>query len=197
VKIWALVPVKPLSEVKSRLARALGPQERVQLVLAMLEHTLVVLAQVPELAGVAIVTPDTTVADLASAHGARVLHERCAQGLNTSLTWAIDQLGDAGTGAVLVLPGDLPLLRPDSVMALLAAVTARGVVIAPDRHRQGTNALLLAPPTLIPFCFGVDSFRRHVGAARSVGVEPVVVDTPDLAADVDLPEDLVAAASLR
>ena len=195
--IWALVPVKSLEEAKTRLACVLDQEERRQLVRQMLDHTLAVLASVQELAGVVVVTPDEMIAELAGAHGVRVLHEHRAQGLNASLSWAVTQLDPLKVEGVLVLPGDLPLLRRESVATLLAAATAPGTVVAPDRHRQGTNALLIKPPTLIPFCFGRESFRRHLDAARSAGVEPVVVDTPDLAADVDLPEDLGVVAALR
>jgi 2-phospho-L-lactate/phosphoenolpyruvate guanylyltransferase len=197
VRIWALVPVKPLGEAKTRLACVLDQQERIQLVLQMLDHTLTVLASVRELAGVVVVTPDETIADLADSHGAQVLREAHAQGLNSSLSWAVGQLGDLLLEGVLVLPADLPLLCKESVATLLATATTPGVVVAPDRHRQGTNALLITPPTLIPFCFGLDSFRRHLEAARVAGVQPVVVETPDLAADVDLPEDLSVMAAMR
>jgi 2-phospho-L-lactate/phosphoenolpyruvate guanylyltransferase len=195
VEIWALVPVKPLAEAKTRLASILSSEDRVKLVRAMLDHTLRVLSSVEELAGVAVVTHDATVSALADRYGARVVYEPHVAGLNASLEWAVARLGDTQAEGVLVIPSDLPILRPESIAALLAAATAPGVVVAPDRHRRGTNALLLAPPTLIPFCFGEHSFRRHLDAARAAGVVPVVVDTPDLAADVDLPEDLAAAAS--
>ncbi|MCJ7549608.1 MAG: hypothetical protein MUQ30_07995, partial [Anaerolineae bacterium] len=66
-----------------------------------------------------------------------------------------------------------------------------GVVIAPDRRELGTNALLVTPPDLVPFCFGPDSFRQHLAAAEAAGVTPIVFRSPDLAMDVDVPEDLV------
>jgi 2-phospho-L-lactate guanylyltransferase len=65
-----------------------------------------------------------------------------------------------------------------------------GVVIAPDRRALGTTALLVAPPDRSPFCFGPDSFRQHLAAAEAAGVTPLVVRSPDLAMDVDVPEDL-------
>ncbi len=197
MEIWALIPVKPLAESKTRLALALKPPDRVKLVRAMLHHTLQVLGRVRKLGGVAVVTPDVAVSALAIEYGARVLHEPCAPGLNASLSWATTHLRDAGAGGVLVIPGDLPLLREESVEALLAAATSPGVVVSPDRHRQGTNALLVAPPSLIPYRFGRDSFQRHQDAATAAGVKPVVVETPDLAADVDLPEDLSVVEAMR
>ena len=45
---------------------------------------------------------------------------------------------------VLLVPGDCPALDPDEVEALLARTAP--VVIVPDRHGTGRNALLLAPP---------------------------------------------------
>jgi 2-phospho-L-lactate guanylyltransferase (CobY/MobA/RfbA family) len=40
------------------------------------------------------------------------------------------------------------------------------------------------------FRFGSGSFVAHQGAARAAGIEPVVVDRPGLAFDLDTPADL-------
>jgi len=64
------------------------------------------------------------------------------------------------------------------------------VVIAPDRHGSGTNALLLSPSGLIEYDFGVNSFQRHCQRARDVGARLEIVDLPTLGLDLDLPEDL-------
>ena len=64
------------------------------------------------------------------------------------------------------------------------------VVIAPDRHEKGTNALLLSPANLIEYDFGGDSFRRHCERARRAGARLEVVKLPSLGLDLDLPEDL-------
>jgi 2-phospho-L-lactate guanylyltransferase len=60
----------------------------------------------------------------------------------------------------------------------------------PDRHRTGTNALLLCPPGSIDPSFGPGSCERHVQAARSAGIHHQVVDIPTLALDIDTAEDL-------
>lgn len=64
------------------------------------------------------------------------------------------------------------------------------VVVAPDRHRQGTNALLVCPVGLIKYDFGPNSFTRHCELARQAGAHLEVCELPSLALDVDLPEDL-------
>src|SRR3990172_28777 len=63
-----------------------------------------------------------------------------------------------GVSAVLVLPADLPLLAGEDVQSLIAhAQNPPVVAIAPDRHQQGTNALLITPPGLIEYEFGPEA----------------------------------------
>jgi 2-phospho-L-lactate guanylyltransferase len=54
--------------------------------------------------------------------------------------------------------------RPAALGPILAAGDAAGtpsVVLAPDRHGRGTNALLLDPPDVIDPAFGVSSRSGH------------------------------------
>ena len=66
------------------------------------------------------------------------------------------------------------------------------MVVVPDRHGRGTNALLLSPPDAIKFAFGNDSRAAHQAAARAAGALSLEVDGP-LSLDLDLPEDLTLA----
>ena len=68
-----------------------------------------------------------------------------------------------GADRALLVPGDCPALDPGEVSALLAHTAP--VVIVPDRHGTGTNALLLAPPDAIAPSFGPGSFARHAALA--------------------------------
>jgi len=62
----------------------------------------------------------------------------------------------------------------------------------PDRHRTGTNALLLTPPDAIRPAFGEGSCERHVAAARAAGIPHSVEHLRSLALDLDTPADVVA-----
>jgi 2-phospho-L-lactate guanylyltransferase len=64
------------------------------------------------------------------------------------------------------------------------------VTICPAAEDGGTNALLLSPPTAIPFLYGPDSAARHKAAAEAAGVPVRVVNIAGFARDVDSPEDL-------
>ena len=93
---------------------------------------------------------------------------------------------------MLLVPGDCPSLDPAEVAALLAGARDAGVVIVPDRHGTGTNALLLTPPDVLAPAFGPDSFARHVSRAAAAGTTVRVAHAASLELDVDTPGDLAA-----
>lgn len=64
------------------------------------------------------------------------------------------------------------------------------IVIAPDRRRSGTNALLVSPPGTIKYGFGSDSFERHIRRAETSGARIEIIELPALGLDLDAPEDL-------
>jgi len=195
-RLVAIVPVRSLEGAKSRLGEPLDPEERGDLVLALLRRTVQAAKAASNVAGVVVVSMDPGVVAAAGAMGARGLLQRRG-GLNEGLGEARDAL-DAG--AILVLPADLPGVSAPEIdrLAGVAAELAADepgravVVLVPDHHGTGTNALLLAPPGAIEFEFGEDSRFAHAAAARAAGAEYAEVSGA-LAFDVDTPEDLLAA----
>jgi len=189
--LWAIVPVKPLLRGKSRLASVLSPQQRLTLNQRLLVHTLDILKSIPELEHVLVVSRDSTALALARRHGARTIQEDGAPQLNMALARATVFVRKFTTRGVLIIPADLPLISPQDVSHMLEYAHDPPIVaVAPDRHRMGTNALLVCPPGLIEYDFGVNSFQRHCERARQSGARLELVDLPSLALDVDIPEDL-------
>ncbi|MBI3173889.1 MAG: 2-phospho-L-lactate guanylyltransferase [Chloroflexi bacterium] len=189
--LWAIIPVKPLRRGKSRLAGTLSEDEREQLNKSLLEHTLDTLTNLKEIEQVLVVSRDPHALTIARNHGARTVQEDGQPHLNTALQRATVVAKVYATRGVLVLPADLPLLSREDVLTLLdKASQPPVVVIAPDRHRKGTNALLMSPAGLIEYDFGDDSFERHCERARRADARLEVVELPSLGLDLDLPEDL-------
>ncbi len=188
---WAIVPVKPLQRGKSRLAEVLTQEERLDLNRRLLVHTINTLAGIPDIEHVLVISRDQSALALAREHGARTVQEHGAPQLNIALARATIVARTYATRGVLILPADLPLITPEDVQALLAlAVDPPVVVISPDRHRRGTNALLVCPGGLIEYEFGPGSFQRHCTRARQAGARLEICELPSLALDMDLPEDL-------
>jgi 2-phospho-L-lactate guanylyltransferase len=198
MSLWAIVPVKPLKRGKSRLAGILTEEERTQLNQDLLEKTLKTLSELKELDQVLVVSRDTHALTIARNYGARTVQEDGQPHLNTALARATVVAQLHATRGILVLPADLPLLTPEDVLVLIdRAIQAPVVVIAPDRHRKGTNALLMVPPGLIEYDFGDGSFERHCERARQAGARLEIVELPSLALDLDLPEDLEMVRKLE
>jgi 2-phospho-L-lactate guanylyltransferase len=189
--LWAIVPVKPLRRGKSRLAQVLSLEERKDLNRRLLAHTVDTLTAIPEIEHVLVISRDTEALALARDHGARTVQENGSPGLNLALARATIVAKNYTTSGVLIIPADLPLITPEDVNAMLArAQHPPVVVVAPDRRRQGTNALLVCPVGLIDYQFGPGSFQRHCNRALKAGARLEVCELPSLALDVDMPEDL-------
>ncbi len=196
--VVAIIPVGALAGAKSRLGGTLDAEERRDLVDRMLDRTVRAVLATPGIDEALVVSPDREALAGAAALGARTLLQR-SQGLNRGLREARDDALAGGADAIVVVPIDLPLVSPATlaeVIAPLAVVAARPlVVLAPDRHGRGTNALVLAPPDAIEFGFGGDSRAAHAACAADAGARYVELDGP-LAVDVDTPDDLLLVESL-
>lgn len=188
--VAAVVPVKALHRCKSRLSQSLDAHARARLVYDALRHVVHALRAAGVVHAVSVVSRDAQVRAWAETMGIEFLQEH-GRGLNAALRQA--QQRYRHSDALLVVPADLAALSPYDVQHLVqraASCTSPCVVIAPDRHERGTNALLLKPPSIIPFAFGRNSAQRHAVLARAHGAALLWHRSESLALDLDLPEDL-------
>ena len=189
--LWAIVPVKPLRRGKSRLAKVISAEERAELNQYLLEHTIQVLSTIDEIEHILVISRDTEALALARDLGARTVQEYGSPGLNTALARAIAIATSYGSCGILIIPADLPRLDADDLKRILVhRKQPPVVVIAPDRKREGTNALLVCPPDLIEFRYGPGSFEKHCQVAKEAGIRLEICDLASLELDLDEPEDL-------
>lgn len=197
--VHVVLPMRTVSGGKLRLGEALDAEEREELVLGMLLHTLAVLGRWPACQRIHLVSPDPALEATTHQEGADVsVHRQQGEGLNEGIGLGIAAARVDGAASVLVLPGDLPDLADDALDELLMAAdaglaAAAGgplVAIAPADAGGGTNALLLCPPDAIAPAFGTGSFEAHLRAAEDAGAAVQVVHYPTLGFDLDTPDDL-------
>ena len=184
MRTLAILPVKSFGRAKQRLGTAVG--DRPQLAATMVADVLDALAEVRGLAGVIVVSAENV-----AGGAAEWVHDPVEAGQSAAAVLGIRAAVARDAGRVLLVPGDCPALAAAEVDALLEGA-APGVVIVPDRHGSGTNALLLDPPTIIEPAFGPGSFARHAALAAGAGAAVRVGRLPSLELDVDTPEDLEA-----
>jgi 2-phospho-L-lactate guanylyltransferase len=201
----AVLPIKSFGRAKQRLRAAVAQPGRADLAAAMVGDVLAALGRVPGLDDLVVVTAEPRAAAAARTDGAHVVHDPAETGQSDAAALGVAAALARGAERALLVPGDCPALDPREVAALLASATGpadtagptpagRGgtVVIVPDRHGTGTNALLLSPPRAIAPAFGPGSFARHRARAAAAGAAVRIAAAPSLELDVDTPGDLAA-----
>lgn len=193
--VLAVVPVKRLARAKTRLTLPERMRESVALAVAL--DTVAALVDTPAVRGVLVVSSDAVVAArLAALHpraaGVRVVAEAgvgLRAAVHTGLLAARSWRPDLG---VVVVPGDLPCLRPADVVEVLDLAAGRGRSFVPDRSATGTTLLALPPAWLGPTYYGADSAQRHADD----GVFPLALAPTRARHDLDTLADLRSAADL-
>lgn len=196
-KTVAVLPVKRFGAAKQRLDNDLSDGTRRALAEAMVTDVLIALRRSKEIDEVLVVSGETTAVALAAGYdAAAVIDDPEDAGHSAAALRGVDAAIDRGATRVVLVPGDCPALDPAELDQLLADAPGPGegpdVIVVPDRHGDGTNALVLMPPDAIEPAFGPGSRERHERLAAEAGATCAAVAVPTLGLDVDTVDDLAA-----
>jgi len=183
------------SGAKSRLSPVLSRAQREELEFMLLTGVLRALREAGLLEAVHVVSSDPGILRLARRSRADTIQETRDGGVNAAVDAGVRALGCPQK--VLVLPSDLPLLRPSQLRHIISLSDLLQVVIAPSASFNGTNALVYPPSSGMLLSYDNDSFWNHIRASGRKGLSTGVVSRPGLTFDLDTPEDLRKLASLR
>jgi 2-phospho-L-lactate/phosphoenolpyruvate guanylyltransferase len=191
---WSvLVPLKVLTQAKSRLA-ALAGERRGELALAIACDTVAAVRACEEAARVIVITDDQVAGAALAGLGALVVPDEPRDGLNAALRHgaghAASRWPASGTAA---LSADLPALRAGEIGRALRAASAWPTAFVADAAGDGTTLYTAVPGAEFRPAFGLGSRARHAaGGARRLDLG----DVPGLRRDVDTPADLRGAVAL-
>ncbi|MXX32712.1 MAG: 2-phospho-L-lactate guanylyltransferase [Chloroflexi bacterium] len=190
--IVAVVPVRGLPAGKRRLAALLDLEERNSLVRAMLDDVVAALVAAERVDEVVIASRDAAARDEAARLNVGFLDQTDLRlGYNRAVQFAQETLADSG--AILIVPADVPLITPDSVDMMVATAPDGPAVVVAPAHDGGTNGLFLRPPDVIAPQFGPSSARAHQQSAAAAGEMGVPFRESRIdvwAFDLDTPSDL-------
>lgn len=193
---WAIIPVKPLRDSKSRLARILTPDQRAELTSQLLLRTLQAIKASQQIYRTLVISRDPAVLKLARQEGVYTFNEGDRQGLNQAVTRAAGVTAARQADSILVLPADLPFITAEDISMLTLSISGEDreplAVICPDHEFQGTNALLLSPPLEFTFQYGIGSFHNHQREAQRRQRRLTTMSLPGIQFDVDTEEDWTA-----
>jgi 2-phospho-L-lactate guanylyltransferase len=193
-----LIAVRGGRSAKSRCCEFVAAEHRAAFVEAMLGDMLRALEGARAVGAVHVVTPTPEIAELARSFGASVFFETAAAGLNAAFQSGRRQVAarDPATPLIL-LPGDLPGLEARDLDAVAEACAPGRIVMVRAAQDGGTGALAFEAGVDMALAYGPQSFQRHLSLARAAGLEPLAVDAPSLAHDLDGPADLRAWLARR
>jgi 2-phospho-L-lactate guanylyltransferase len=192
---WSLVvPLKPLSAAKSRLAPAAGDGLRPGLALAFAQDTVVAALACARVGEVVVVTDDQLAAAEVAALGAWAVPDAPGAGLNAALAHGARIVrGRRPDAPVAALSADLPALRTADLERALAAADAFPRAFLADAARIGTTFLAAARGVDLAPAFGGPSRDRHLASGAR---EILLNDLDSMRRDVDTGADLRAALAL-
>lgn len=198
--MWAVLPVKSLNRVKTRLSPALSPDERVKLFRCMLHDVLTSLVEVRQIERIIVVTCDPHVVEITTRFKVGILNDASDSGHTAAVWRAAQWLIASGADGLLQVPADIPGVTPRELADVLAVHQSKrgpAFTISPSHDHGGSNCVVCSPPNVIDLSFGNDSFRRHMSIARAAGVECSIVERPGIALDIDSPQDVANFLALK
>jgi 2-phospho-L-lactate guanylyltransferase len=194
-RLAVLIPFKAKG-AKSRLARTLGSAQRQELSELLLRSVLGALKGAGLAQQSCLVSSDPAALAIARDFGARSVREPRDEGVNAAVEWGMAKVSEADD--FMVVPSDLPLLRPAEVrLALELKDSSAQIVISPSRAFDGTNLLIVSRSHLIPLRYDDDSFWNHIAEGSRRGLSVRVVTSLGFVFDVDTPRDFSELAGLR
>lgn len=195
--ISLVIPIKTLSDSKTRLSPILSSFERQALMLAMIKDVLKAVKSSKKIDNVIIISPDLNFLKISKEFNFEFIEEKFQNGLNYAVQNAIEFCIEKNSKSVLIIPADIPLLLAKDLEAIIDLGKDSSVVIAPSKDGGGTNALMLSPPNIIEPKYGKDSFHAHIYEARIKGVKVEVYKSDRVALDIDSPKDLMNFMSTK
>lgn len=179
-----VVPIRSFTAAKTRLASVLSDAER----RALARHCAKVVLRAAQPLTVYVVCDDAEVAEWARTHGASVVSPGIS-GLNEAAAAGRAAARDDGYRSAIIVHADLP--RVESLVPL--TTEDADVVIVPDRHGDGTNALVVPTGGEFDFRYGPGSSDAHRHEAARLGLTWRLLQRADVALDLDTIDDLRAA----
>jgi 2-phospho-L-lactate guanylyltransferase len=197
LSVFLVIPIKKLSNSKTRLSSFLSPLERQALMLAMIKDVLKAVKSSKKIDNVIVTSSDLNVFKISKEFNVEFVEEKFQHGLNYALKNAIEYCIKKNSKSVLIIPADIPLVLAEDLEEIIDLGKSSSVVITPSKNGHGTNALMLSPPNIIQPMYGKNSFYYHIHEAKIKGVKVKVYKSNRIALDIDTPKDLMDFMSLK
>jgi|SRR2546422_1562727 len=186
---WAVIPVKGLTESKTRLSTYLQGDKRRILVEALLDDVLSSTIRSRVYGTIMVISPDENVASRIRPPEVSFL-KQTGIGLNRAVEQAnrVATLGHARSLTTVL--ADIPLVDPGDFKEIVGLGSpGRRVVMAPSM-KGGTNVMLTSPPGAISPSYGRWSYSKHLRRAQADRLNAYSISNGHVSFDIDTMSDL-------
>jgi len=187
---WAVIPVKGLTESKTRLSTSLQGDKRRILVEALLEDVLSSIIRSRVYGTVMVISPDENVASRIRQQEVSFL-KQTSIGLNRAIEQANRLATQKRVRSVTTVLADIPLVEPADFKELLSIGAAVPRVVMAPSLKGGTNVMLTSPPGTISPSYGRWSYSKHLRLAQMKGVNAYSISNSRVSFDIDTTSDLM------
>ncbi len=189
----AVVPIKDLHQVKSRLRGVFTGDFVNMLILSMAQRVIIGLDDASLFEKIIVISPDEKILQYPwTGHCTRVKQD--GYGLNVAIQQICNAQAFLHYQDICIIHADLPLISSQAINqtfdAMMQSSTEKLAIIVPDRHAKGTTGLWLRPPQALLPEFGIDSFSRHLAQARRRHIAGNIIRRPELMFDLDTRSDI-------
>jgi 2-phospho-L-lactate guanylyltransferase len=187
---WAVIPVKGLTESKTRLSTHLQGDKRRILVEALLDDVLSSIIRSRVFGTIKVISPDENVATRIRPPEVSFL-KQIGIGLNRAVEQAnrLATLGHARSLTTVL--ADIPLVEPGDFKEIVGLGSpGRRVAMAPSM-KGGTNVMLTSPPGAISPSYGRWSYSKHLRRAQAGGLNAYSISNGRVSFDIDTTSDLI------
>jgi len=191
-KIAAVIPVKSLHSVKSRLSPFLTLQQRKNLALLLLNATIKTVKASRFVSDIIVVSSDNIIEYLSFKNSLKFIKD-ADNGVNNAVILADRYCIENEIDANIVIPNDIPFLSFRSIdqICIISEKYSKCVIICPSKRFDGTNILLRKPPGVIKTFYDNDSYANHLKEAKKLNIPIESLDYANLRFDIDTKEDLI------
>jgi 2-phospho-L-lactate guanylyltransferase len=184
----AIIPVKTFSKAKTRLGLA---QEKTEMLCKIMLDEVLLAVSNSKIDKIFIVSKDESALQVGKKYNATPIYEQTEIGVNAAVALAERHLRKNGFQTSVVLPQDIPLVRPQDINSLLAFQNGgNSLLVVPSRRFDGTNALVRSPVDIIETHYDEDSYKIHLNTGKSRGIPTSFVLIPRIMLDIDNRADI-------
>ena len=187
--MWALIPINDFSESFSRLSEHLDSDRRRELTQILATQVFEVLCSIRSIEKIVVLSNEKEWLKSFDNQKITILKDPEIKKLKEKITHTSKWIQNQGIQQMLYLSVDLPFIQETDIAKFIAEHQG-GLSIVKAHKENGTNALILDLPATLEFQFGVNSFDKHLAAAKAQKINTKILEIKNLSLDIDTWNDL-------